>query len=197
MTDQAVIRPITVEDIIATDGLDEYKGMEIVDGVWTPKSRDENMSIGHGKFGGRLFVPLWLHVDRHNLGEVYMSETIFILHVDEKGVRLMRKPDTAFVAAARVKSPEEGYYFQAPDLAVEVISPTERIGALRRKLRDYFKYGTQQVWLLYPDEREIVVHTSVDDAKPYRMGDTLTGGDLLPGFSLDIAAVFERSGTRS
>ncbi len=190
MTDQADIRPITIDDIIATDGLDEYKGMEIVDGVWTPKQRDEMMSIGHGKFGGRLFVPLWLQVEKHKLGEVYMSETIFILHVDENGVRKMRKPDTAFVVAERVKPPESGYYFQAPDLAVEVISPSERVGKIREKLRDYFIYGTQQVWLIYPEDKEIVVRKPGQKPETYRVGDTLPGGDLLPGFALDVAVVF-------
>lgn len=191
MTDQVDVKPITIEDIIATDGLDEYKGMEIVNGIWTPKEKDEMMSIQHGLLGGRLFVRLWTHVEDNKLGRVYMSETIFILHVDTNRVRTMRKPDTAFVTAARVKPPEDGYYFQAPDLAIEVISPSERIGIIRGKLRDYFTYGTQQVWLVYPEDKEIVVHTSFDDYKTYRVGDTLPGGDMLPGFALDVAKIFE------
>lgn len=191
MTDQVDVQPITIEDIIATDGLDEYKGMEIVDGVWTPKQRDEMMSIAHGLLGGRLFYRLFAHVEQHKLGHVYMSETIFILHVDENGVRTMRKPDTAFVVTERVKPPESGYYFQAPDLAIEMISPSERIGTISKKLRDYFTYGTRQVWLIYLEDKEIVVHKPNVKPETYRIGDTLSGGDLLPGFTLDVAAVFE------
>lgn len=190
MTDQADIKPITVDDIIATEGLDEYKGMEIADGVWVAKHRDEDMSIAHGEFGGRIFVPLWLFVEKEKLGKVYMSGTIFILHVDEHGVRTIRKPDASFVLKQNVKPPAAGYYHQAPDLAVEIISPSERIGIIQDKLDDYFTYGTQQVWLAYPDKQRIVVHFPDESSQTYKLGDTLTGGDLLPGFALEIAAVF-------
>lgn len=192
MSDQVEIKPITLEDIIETEGLDEFKDMEIEDGVWVKKYRDEAMSIPHGQFGGRLYVALWNHVETNKLGVVYMADTIFILHVTEQGVRKMRKPDTAFVAANRVIDPKEGnYYFQAPDLAVEIISPSERIGIVRSKLRDYFTYGTKQVWLVYTGDKEIVVHHSFDDYKVYRIGDAIPGEDLLPGFALDVGFVFE------
>ena len=190
MVTPAVTKPITVEDIIATDGLDEYKNKEIVEGVWVEKYKDEMMSIAHGSLGVRIIFALHGHVNTHQLGEVYMADTIFILHVDENGVRTMRKPDTAFVSTSRVKPPESGYYFQAPDLAVEIISPSERIGIVRGKLRDYFKYGTRQVWLFYPYDKEIAVYHSLDDYKTYRVGDSLLGGDLLPGFALDVSALF-------
>jgi Uma2 family endonuclease len=190
MTEQITLSAITLADITATDGLDEYKGLEIEDGVWVAKHEGEVMSIGHGQFGGRLFVPLWTHVDSNRLGVVYMSETIFILHVDENGVRTLRKPDTAFVSAERVKPPEASYYQQAPDLAVEIVSPTDRVGAVRKKLREYFQYGTREVWLVYPDAKEIVVHKPGQKPITYILGDVLPGGDLLPGFTLDVAFVF-------
>jgi len=191
MTDPVEINPITLEDIIEMEGLDEYKDMEIVDGVWVKKYKDEAMSIPHGQFGGRLYVALWNHVDANQLGVVYMADTIFILHITEQGIRKMRKPDTAFVAANRVIPPEEGrYYQQAPDLAVEIISPSERIGIVRSKLRDYFTYGTKQVWLVHTGDKEITVHHSFDEYKVYQVGDTLPGGDILPGFALDVGFVF-------
>jgi Uma2 family endonuclease len=190
MIDSPALRPITLEDIIESEGLEEYKGKEIVDGVWVNKHDDGYMSIGHGQFGGRLFVPLWTHVESNHLGVVYMSETIFILHVSDQGVRKMRKPDAAFVVSARVKPPEAGYYFQAPDLAIEIISPSDKFGVLRSKLRDYFTYGTQQVWLVYAEDQEIIVHTALDTYTTYGMGSKVPGGDLLPGFELDVAYVF-------
>lgn len=195
MTDQADIRPITLDDIIATEGLDEYKGMEIVDGVWVAKHRDEDMSITHGRLGVQIIGNLWNYEKATGNGQAYMSETIFILHVDEHGVRTTRKPDASFVLKQNVKPPETGYYHQAPDLAVEIISPSERIGIIQDKLDDYFTYGTQQVWLVYPDKKRIVVHFPDESSQTYKMGDTLTGGDLLPGFTLEIAAVFGESHT--
>jgi Uma2 family endonuclease len=184
------LKPITMQDILATDGLDEYRILEIVDGVWTEKYKHEATSISHGRLGVRLIVALDNHVRPLKLGEVYMGDTLFILHTDENGVRTMRKPDVAFVRAERVRPPESGYYFQAPDLAVEIISPSERIGIVRKKLRDYFTYSTRQVWLVYPADQEIAAYTGFDTYTTYRVGDTLPGGDLLPDFSLDVTALF-------
>lgn len=189
MTNAVDLKPITMDDIIATDGLDEYKGMEIIDGMWVAKHGDESMSIAHGELGGRLFVPLWLYVEKEQWGEVYMSDTIFILHMDEDGVRTMRKPDTAFVLKENVKPPESGYYHQAPDLAIEVIFPSERIGTIQNKLDDYFTSGTKQVWVVYPDKKRIVAHFPDESSQTYKVGDTLSGGDLLPGFVLDVSAL--------
>lgn len=141
----AATKPITLQDLQAVDGVDEYKGMEIVDGVWTPKHEKRGVSIGHGKFGGNIFGFLWNYAHQNAVGEVYMAETIFVLHVDDEGIRTMRKPDVSFIASGRVKQPEDGYYFQAPDIAVDVISPSDlRPGVLHRKLTDYFTYGTEQ-----------------------------------------------------
>ncbi len=104
----------------------------------------------------------------------------------------MRKPDTSFVANEHVKQPEDGYYFQAPDIAVEVISPSDlRPGVLHKKLTDYFTYGTQQVWLIYHDEKRVVVQNADGTAATYELGDAISGGDLLPGFSLSVSAIFE------
>lgn len=190
MLDSPILRPITLNDILHAEGLEQYKHKEIVNGDWVDKHEDDYMSIGHGQFGGRLFVPLWTHVEANRLGVVYMSETIFILDVDEQGVRKMRKPDVAFVTAARVKPPTEGYYTQSPDLVVEIISPSDKFGVVRAKLRDYFTYGTRQVWLVYAEDQEIIVHTALDTYTTYGVGSSVPGGDLLPGFELDVAYVF-------
>lgn len=191
MVEQILTPFISFEEVVAKAGLDDYRGMEIEDGMWVAKHKDDEMSVSHGLFGGELFGHFWEFVRQHGLGKVYMSETIFILDETDGGVKLMRKPDIAFVAADRLIAPERGrYYRQAPDIAVEVISPSERIGKIRKKLREYFTYGTRQVWLVYMDDREIVIYTSVDDAKTYRMGDTLTGSDVLPGFEIEVTKIF-------
>lgn len=188
----AITKPITLKDMEAVDGLDEYKGMEIVDGVWTPKHEEGSVSIGHGKFGGNAFGFLWNYVRQNPVGVVYMAETIFVLNVDEEGVKTMRKPDTSFVANERVKQPEDGYYFQAPDIAVEVISPSDRRpGVLHKKLTDYFTYGTQQVWLVYHDEKRVVVQNDDGTAVTYELDDTIPGGELLPDFTLKVADIFQ------
>jgi Uma2 family endonuclease len=166
--------------------------MEIVDGVWSPKHKEGSVSIGHGKFGGNVFGFLWNYVRQNPVGEVYMAETIFVLHVDDEGVKTMRKPDAAFVSNLRVEPPEGGYYFQAPDIAVEVISPSDRRpGVLHKKLTDYFTYGTSEVWLVYYPEQRVVIQYADGTATTYELGDTISGSSMLPGFSLEIADIFQ------
>lgn len=188
-----VTKPITIADLRSVDGLDEYKGMEIISGVWTPKHEEGSVSIGHGKYGANILAFLWTYLRHNPVGEVYMAETIFVLHVDDEGIRTMRKPDISFVANARVKQPEDGYYVQAPDIAVEVISPSDlRPGVLHQKLTDYFTYGTQQVWLVYHIEKRIVVQRADGTATTYELGDVIADNDLLPGFVLNVADVFRQ-----
>lgn len=182
--------PVTLETVVATLDQDAYRGREIIDGDWVAKTRDDEMSIAHGKFGARLIGELVAYTDAHDVGEVYMSETIFVLHVDSEGVRTLRKPDVAFVQKSRVQPLDAGYYMMAPDIAVEVISPSERPGIVQGKLRDYFTYGTQQVWLVYPLEKMIVVQHPSGQADTYRVGDRLAGGVMLPGFELDLKRLF-------
>ncbi len=192
MATSLITKPITLDELQAVDGLDEYKGIEIVDGMWTPKHSENSMSIPHGKFGARLIGLLVNFVDANALGEVYMSETMFVMNIDPDGVRTMRKPDIAFVTADRVISAEGLYYFQAPDLAVEVISPSDRRpGVLHKKLTDYFTYGTQQVWLVDYDEKRIIVQNADGSATTLSSEDVLHGGDLLPGFTLNLADFFD------
>ena len=171
--------------------MDEYKGMEIVDGVWTPKHREGGVSVGHGRIGVRLIRLLGDYVEQHQLGEVYMPETIFIMHVDENQVRTMRKPDIAFVRTSRVNHDDFAYYQLAPDLVIEVLSPSDTPAVIYGKLTDYFTFGTGQVWLVYPREKKIAVHFPDGTATTYEAGQVISGGELLPGFSLDVAWVFQ------
>jgi Uma2 family endonuclease len=186
-------QPITLADLQRVDGLDEYKGMEIVDGVWTPKHEGEGMSAGHGAFGVNLIIHLGSYIKQHHLGELYMSDTIFVLHVHNNKVRTVRKPDIAFVSTPKVIPNPGDYYFEAPDIAVEIISPSDRRpGVLHGKLTDYFTYGTQQVWLVYHEEKQIVIQNVDGTGQVYRLGDTISDIELLPGFTLAVADVFQR-----
>ncbi len=191
MTTPVITKPITLADLQAVDGLDEYKGMEVVGGVWTPKHREGGVSVGNGRIGVRLIRLLGDYVEETRVGEIYMPETIFIMDVDDEKVQTMRKPDIAFVQASRVNPDDFAYYHVAPDLVVEVLSPSDTPAVIYGKLTDYFTYGTGQVWLVYPREKKIAVHFPDGTATTYESGATLSGGDLLPGFTLDVAWVFQ------
>lgn len=75
-----------------------------------------------------------------------------------------------------------------PDLAVEVKSPDDSLRALRDKARYYLANGCRLVWLVLPDKQIIEVYTA--DKQPLTEADTLTGGEVLPGFALPVRQVF-------
>ena len=90
--------------------------------------------------------------------------------------------------------PETGvpirYYPVPPDLAVEVVSPDDRAAEVRAKARDYIAAGVQQVWILGPDEQAITVQ-STSSTQELGADDELDGGDLLPGFRVRVADLFQ------
>lgn len=80
----------------------------------------------------------------------------------------------------------------APDLAVEVVSPGDAGEVIVDKVEQYLSAGTTQVWVVYPDRKSIHVHTPGGQAQRLSMTDTLTGGELLPGFALPLSDLFAR-----
>ena len=103
-------------------------------------------------------------------------------------------PDVAFVAADRQDQlAREGYNPIAPDLAVEVISPTDRQPAIRRKLAVYAEAGVV-VWLIYPSRRIIEIYAPDQPVEIVTIEDSLNGGDVLPDFSLPVRDIFEVDG---
>ena len=81
----------------------------------------------------------------------------------------VRGPDAYYVSAERGPSDgaPEGFWIIAPDLAVEVVSPSETVEEVRQKIHDYLAAGTRLVWTVYPRTREVVVHTADGIARTY------------------------------
>jgi Uma2 family endonuclease len=78
-----------------------------------------------------------------------------------------------------------------PDLAIEVVSEIKSAYEVRKKIREYFAAGVSGVWIIYPDQAEVYVYASPTQIQVLKTGQELDGGDLLPGFRLPIAALFE------
>jgi len=148
--------------------------------------------VRHAVIALRIGARLLGFVEAHGLGYVFV-ETGCITARDPDTVR---GPDVAFVSFARMggQPPPETFLPFAPDLAVEVISPSERPKGIREKVRDWFAGGARQVWLFYPRTANVYVLRSPTDVQILGPGDTLTGEDLLPGFSCPVAAFFEPPG---
>ena len=104
----------------------------------------------------------------------------------------VRGPDVFYVRPARIPAGgiPEAFWEIAPDLAVEVVSPTETAEEIREKIRDYLQAGTPLVWVIYPRTQEVVVHTPDGLARTLSIGDTLGAPDVLPGFNCTVAELF-------
>ncbi len=125
----------------------------------------------------------------HDLGVVCGDSTSYVLQYDPDVVRI---PDVSFVAKARV--PETGvpagFWPFAPDLAVEIVSPTDLAEDVHGKVLEYLEAGARLVWVLWPRDRRVTVYTSA--AAGYELGpdDVLDGGDVLPGFEAEVSGLF-------
>ena len=180
--------PTTAEELLAWP--DAPPG-EIVDGVWVPKyAEGEVTGTGgrHGLVAAEVCYLLKDHVRRHTPGRVFAAETGFRLRRDPD---LLRCPDAAFVAAARLAAGiPAGVVEGAPDLAVEVLSPSNTAAEMQRKLVDYLRYGARAVWVVDTDRRAVAVHPAGALPRWHEGDDPLDGGDVLPGFSVPTSALF-------
>lgn len=108
---------------------------------------------------------------------------------------VVRGPDVAFVRAERLKGRDLHRFFEgAPDLAVEILSPSQTAAQMLRKVRQYLKYGTHTVWVVVPAARQVQVYrqNGKDQVLSAARRHKLTAPDLLPGFSLPLTTLFRR-----
>ena len=107
--------------------------------------------------------------------------------------RTVRVPDASFVRAGRL--PAEGIgpglLKLAPDLAVEVLSPSESASELEEKLDDYRTCGTPLIWVVDPVRRTVMIIASDAPVRWLREGDVLDAGDVIPGFTCAVVELFE------
>ena len=189
MVESSHTTPITIKDIEDMEARDISR--EIVNGQWVDAGEEKMTGELHGAIATSLIIGLGSHVKTHKLGRVYPADTTYILEEDKDGVQRMRLPDVSFVAADHVKTRDRGTYYQlAPDLAIEIISPSERAVAMRAKLKDYLRTGVRQVWQVYPETQEVVVYLADGTVRTYGIGQTIPGDEIVPGFTLPVADVF-------
>ena len=129
---------------------------------------------------------LLFFVDEQRLGRVTGADGGYVVGTERY------IPDAALMTYQRQPEPSrQAYNPLAPDLAVEVMSPTDDERTLRIKLTNYLAAGTV-VWVVLPDVQEVEIHAPGQPAQILSSADTLTGGDLLPGFTLAVADIFNR-----
>src|SRR4029453_919431 len=146
----------------------------------------------HGRITIRLTVPLAQYIAANRLGEVYAAETGFRLTSNPDTVRA---PDIAFICKQRVDKvgATTGYWQGGSDLAVEVLSPDDRAPQVTRKVSEWLTAGAQQVWVVSPQLRNVTVYRTLNDAEVLTEQDQLDGGQVIPGFRMDVAEIFSVS----
>lgn len=143
----------------------------------------------HGRIGMELAVPLGYYVKSKKLGKVYMAETGFKLYSNPDTVRA---PDIAFIRQERVKEvgSTTGYWVGAPDLAVEVNSPSDTVSEVEEKVTEWLEAGAKMVWVVSPKLKTVTIYRSVTDIFTLTEKDTLDGGEVVPGFQIPVAEIF-------
>jgi Uma2 family endonuclease len=144
----------------------------------------------HGTAATNLVVMLAVHVRAHGLGRVFGDSFGYEL---VRLPRTVRVPDASFVRAERLP-PEgigPGLLKFAPDLAIEVLSPSESASELEEKLDDYLFSGTQLVWVVDPVRRTVMIVPADAPVRWLREGDSLDGGMVITGFTCLVSEIFE------
>src|SRR5262245_45704321 len=159
---------------------------ELVNGelVMSPKNNWQ-----HGDLCVRLMFALESFNREHRLGAVFDSSTGFWM-----ANRNCRAPDISFVCKERLrglKRSTPSFFEGAPDLAVEILSPSTTRRELDERLKDFFFSGTKLAWVIDPDSQMVEICRAPTQRRLIGSGGFLEGEDLLPGFKYPIAGLFK------
>jgi Uma2 family endonuclease len=160
---------------------------EVVDGEIVEKIVD----VHEAEIATLLIEFLAPFARAHRLGRVF-GETIFRI---DQSKNLQRRPDVAFVSHARWpaqrRAPKVAVWDMVPDLAIEVVSPSNTADHVQEKIHEYFQAGVSRVWVVYPGQQEVYVYATATQVQIVPLGQDLDGGELVPGFRLPLTVLFE------
>ena len=181
-------REITVDNFMEVANLPEFADrlVELVDGEISTMALP---NAEHGEIIMELGRQVGNHVKPRRLGRVTGADAAFLVERDNYGDTI-RGLDVAFISARKAV----GISFRevievAPDLAIEVMSPSNTVPDIRRKIAQLINAGCPHVWIVHPDMREVDIHTE-DGMKTFRVGDTLSAPDILPGLEIAVSDIF-------
>jgi len=173
-------RTITDEELLQLpkDG-NKY---EVVDGelVVSP------VGFWHDIIVARVINRLSQFVDAQRLGVIVAPDALYTLPSGNK-----RGPDASFVRAERVAALPRSTVFPeiAPDLAVEVLSPSDRPRRVLDKVGEYLEAGVRLVWVIDPIKRQAAVYRTATEGRYIAAEDVLDGEDILPGFRCPLSEI--------
>jgi Uma2 family endonuclease len=169
----------------------ENRTCELIDGVLVEKT----MGYFESQLAMLLGYFIRVYLEQHDLGIVLGADGTLRILADQ-----IRVPDVAFLGWRHFPGrvlPAEPVPAIAPDLAVEVLSAGNTKREMERKLDDYFAAGVELVWFIDPASRSAEVYESRNQRHQVSFDDSLSGGNVLPGFELPLKQLFEKAGWRS
>ena len=172
----------TPEDLLA---LPDGKSYELVRG----QLMERNMGAESSRVGGRLYSRLDRFCEEHNLGIVWPADNGYQCFPHDPD--LVRRPDVSFVRRGRLPSDvaPKGWVKISPDLAVEVVSPGDRVYELDEKLADYRKARVPLIWVINPESRTVTVYQIDHPISLLFEDDELSGEEIIPGFRCPIREI--------
>ncbi len=143
----------------------------------------------HGTVASNLDRLIGTHTRAYDLGVTCAAETGFRLRQNPDTIRA---PDAAFITKERViaQGGTEKYWPGAPDLAVEVVSPSDRFDEVVEKVQEWLAAGTRLVWVALPRTKTIMVYRSNGQVQVLQEDDELNGENVLPGFVCRVKEIF-------
>ncbi|RKU17213.1 hypothetical protein C6501_04555 [Candidatus Poribacteria bacterium] len=168
---------MTLEEFLESD----LEGYEYIKGELVPMPPP---SMLHGRISTNLFLPLGFYIRKNLLGDIYMDVGFTV------GDRVLM-PDVAFLSNANMPDSLSKACPVPPDLAVEVVSPTDASSRVEEKAFAYLEAGTQLVWVLKPQSKTVTVYRSETEITTLTRNDTLSGEEVVEGFSCQVAELFE------
>lgn len=159
------------------------RNFELIHGEMVEKDSSELRGWMMARMCGELYAQL--SVPRR--GRLAISVLCHIPDDDHNA----RQPDISYFVDDTRPIVRQGAVPLLPDLAIEVKSPNDGFVGLREKANCYLDNGSRLVWLVFPNERQIEIHTADAPIATLGIGDTLTGGDVLPGFALPLGELFK------
>ena len=177
-------KPVTAEELLKMPNINQR--MELIRGEMRYMAPAVNV---HGRIAVNVTTPLHQYVREHDLGTVYAAETGFKI---ASAPDTVRAPDVAFVSRKRVEEigEVEGFWPGAPDLAVEVVSPSDLYTEVEEKVLGWIEAGSRMVVVVEPRNKTISVRRDQGEVQILSEEDTLIGGDVVPGWELPVAEIF-------
>jgi Uma2 family endonuclease len=178
----------TEQDVIDTHDRED-RLCELIDGTLLEKT----VATFESWLAGRLFRWIADYADEKGLGLALPPDGMMRM-----AHGLVRIPDVSFISWQRLPErelPHGEIWSITPDLAVEIISKGNTHEEMERKLLDYFEAGIRQVWYVYPELRQVYVYVGRDRFSVLNEQQTLEGGEVLPGFRLELGRLFQKPGS--